>query len=233
MKAALLDQLVAARAARRAVVLLSALDSGAEALLPLDTDQPVTFAGADLSAAVRQAAERDRSGPVETDKGPVFIQVFNPPLRMIIVGAVHITGPLATIAGVCRFDVTVIDPRRAFASPERFPGMSLRHDWPDEALADLAPGPRDAIVTLTHDPKIDDPALSAALASPAFYIGALGSSRTHAKRLQRLAGAGFDEAALGRIHAPVGLDIGARSPAEIAASIIAEVIATLHRKPAP
>lgn len=158
-----------------------------------------------------------------------FLGVHNPPLRMAIVGAVHIAQALAPMARIAGFDVTILDPREAFASEARFPGFALVHDWPDEALAAFAPNARSAIVTLTHDPKLDDPAIQAALASPAFYLGCLGSNRTHAKRLARLAQAGLSPEALARIHAPVGLDIGARAPAEIAVSILAQVVERLRR----
>jgi len=147
------------------------------------------------------------------------------------VGAVHAAQSLVPLARLAGYDVTVIDPRTAFATSERFPGVTLRHDWPDKALSALRPDHRTAVVTLTHDPKIDDPALRAALISNAFYIGALGSRRTHAKRVERLTEAGFDAATLARIHAPVGLAIGALTPGEIAISIIAEITAVLRRSP--
>jgi xanthine dehydrogenase accessory factor len=157
-----------------------------------------------------------------------FLQPFPPPKRMIIVGAVHIAQSLVPMAKLSGYDVTIIDPRQAFASESRFPGVTLNHDWPDEAMKAHKPDRRTAIVTLTHDPKLDDPALSIALRSDAFYIGSLGSNRTHARRLDRLREAGFSEAELSRIEAPIGLDIGAVSPAEIAISIMGEVTANLH-----
>ena len=165
---------------------------------------------------------------MEHDGRRLFLNVNNPPLRMIIVGAVHIAQPLSRMAVLAGYDVTVVDPRGAFASEERFPGLALNHDWPDEALAALAPDGRTAVVTLTHDPKLDDPALSAALRSDAFYVGSLGSRRTHTRRIERLAAEGFEPDDLARIRGPVGVDIGARTPAEIAASILAEVIAALR-----
>ncbi len=167
---------------------------------------------------------KDRSG-FEDD---VFVAIHNPPLRMAVIGGVHIAQPLVTMARLAGFDPVVIDPREAFASAARFPGEVLVHDWPDEALARFAPDHRSAVVTLTHDPKIDDPAIEAALRSPCFYLGCLGSTRTHAKRVARLAEAGFGEDDLTRIHAPVGLDIGGASPAEIAVSIMAEIILRLR-----
>ena len=148
---------------------------------------------------------------------------------MIIIGAVHIAQYLAPMGVLAGYDVVVVDPRRSFAADERFPGVAMHKIWPDDALQALAPDARTAIVTLTHDPKIDDPALEVALRTNAFYIGSLGSRRTHAKRIERLTAAGFDADTLARIHAPVGLDIGARSPAEIAVSALAQVTEALRR----
>ena len=147
---------------------------------------------------------------------------------MIVVGAVHIAQSLVPMATLSGYDVTIVDPRQAFATEARFPGVTLKHDWPDDAMSALDPDRRTAVVTLTHDPKLDDPALTIALRSEAFYIGSLGSNRTHAKRLARLMEAGLTESELARIHAPVGLDIGAVSPAEIAVSIMAQITAVLH-----
>jgi len=190
----------------------------------------------DTVSFARRLAERedfpdrfraDRSG-FEED-GKTFVAVHNPPLRMAVVGAVHIAQPLVAMARLAGYDVTLIDPRDAFASEARFPGETRVHDWPDEALTALGLDARTAVVTLTHDPKLDDPALETALRSDVFYIGALGSTRTHAKRIGRLTATGFGEAEIGRIHAPVGLDIGAKSPAEIAVSILAEITQRLRR----
>ncbi len=197
-----LAELVSARAERRAVALESPLVGGMPRLIPAD--------GAMVSALDREAQR--------------FTAVYAPPLRMIIVGAVHIAQALIPMARTVGFDLTVIDPRPSFLSPERFPGEDLRDGWPDEVMAGLSLDPGSAVVTLTHDPKIDDPALEAALASDAFYIGCLGSRRTHGKRLERLTAAGFSEEALNRLHAPIGLDIGAVGPAEIAVSILAEIV---------
>ena len=166
----------------------------------------------------------DRSG----FEGETFVAVRNPPLRLIVVGGVHIAQPLVAMARLAGYAPTVVDPREAFASPDRFPDTALRHDWPDEALAALRIDARTAVVMLTHDPKLDDPALLVALRSPAFYVGALGSTRTHAKRLARLTEAGLGEAEAARLHAPIGLDIGAASPAEIALAILAEMTARLR-----
>jgi xanthine dehydrogenase accessory factor len=161
-------------------------------------------------------------------EGARFVTIHNPPLRMAIVGAVHIAQPLVAMARLAGFDPVLIDPREAFASAARFPGEVLIHDWPDEALEAFAPDHRCAVVTLSHDPKIDDPALTVALRSKAFYVGALGSTRTHAKRVDRLMQAGFAPDDIARIHAPVGLDIGGTSPAEIAVSILAQIILQLR-----
>lgn len=168
----------------------------------------------------------DRSGM--TDEGE-FIAIFNPPLRLLVVGAVHIAQALLPMARLAGYDPVLIDPREAFASFDRFPGETILHDWPDEALTSLKPDARTAVVTLTHDSKLDDPAIMAALASEAFYLGCLGSTRTHAKRLERLRAQGLGDQQLARIHAPVGLDIGARSPAEIAVSVLAQVTQVLRK----
>tara|TARA_R110000782_G_scaffold72028_1_gene144199 strand:+ start:527 stop:1546 length:1020 start_codon:yes stop_codon:yes gene_type:complete len=198
----------------------------------LDSGETVPFDAADLPAPVAEAAraalQHDRSRAFSGDDGDWFIEVVAPPRRLIVVGAVHIAQALVPMAAMAGFRVTVVDPRRAYASDTRFPGVDVRTDWPDEALDDLKPDSRTAIVTLTHDPKLDDPALDRALRSPAFYVGSLGSSRTQAKRVERLAEVGFDEAAIQRIHGPIGLRIGAQSPAEIAVSILAEVIARMR-----
>ena len=164
-----------------------------------------------------------RSGLSEDERRFTFAQ--QPPRRMLVVGGVHITQFLAPMAQQAGYDVVVIDPRAVFASAERFPGTICLTAWPDEAMADLAPDARTAVVTLTHDPKIDDPGLRAALESEAFYIGCLGSRRTHASRCERLAEAGFAPEAIARLHGPAGLDIGAKTPAEIAVSILAQMIA--------
>ncbi|MCW1920642.1 XdhC family protein [Rhodobacter sp. KR11] len=202
----LLQDLVAARAARQPVAYQVNLATFDRSLS--DQADPALF-------------RADKSGVA----GDIFTHIHNPPLRLVVIGAVHIAQALVPMARTCGFDVTVIDPRDAFGAEARFPGTTLLQDWPDEALAALAPDARTAIVTLTHDPKLDDPGLRAALASPAFYIGCLGSTRTHAKRLERLQGL---ETA--RLRAPVGLNIGAATPAEIAVSILAQIIETL-RKP--
>lgn len=222
MKRALLQELAAARAEGTGIVLATRLDTG---------EQRLILAGARddaLATAAQNALARDQSANVDVDGVAWFLNVFNSPPKLYIVGAVHISQPLSQIAALSGFDVTVIDPRTAFATNERFPNLHLITAWPDEALADLPLDARTAVVTLTHDPKLDDPALFAALKSDAFYVGALGSKKTHAARAGRLKAAGFDDAAIARIHGPVGLDIGAVSPAEIAVSIMAQLIERLR-----
>jgi xanthine dehydrogenase accessory factor len=187
---------------------------------------------ADLVLPLARVLRSDAAEVVATSEGDVLLEPNNPPLRLILVGAVHIAHPLAEMARLAGFAVTLVDPRRSFATPERFPGQSLVVAWPDEALRGLAADARTAVVTLTHDPKLDDPALEVALTTPAFYVGCLGSKKTHASRLARLRDAGFDEPTLARLRGPVGLSIGARSPAEIAVSILAQIIAAL-RAPTP
>jgi len=213
-------RLAAARAAKRPVALLTRLPDGAQLLHP-DDALPAELA-AEADAALAQDAARNVTLAGET----WFIAPENPPLRMIVVGAVHIAQALVPMAALLGYAVTVVDPRRAFATEERLgAGVAVSTEWPDEAMAALAPDSRTAVVTLTHDPKLDDPALEVALRSDAFYIGCLGSRRTHAKRLARLVEAGCTGEELARIHAPVGLDIGAVTAAEIAVSIIAEIVA--------
>ena len=231
MKRTVFRQLLAARADKRPVVLVTELESGNQALV-FAGDNGGSGGGlaAEVVSAARDALRAGRSGVVDQQHaGRTFLHVFNPPLRLFVVGAVHITQALAPMAAMLGYRVAVIDPRRAFATPERFAALRVLDDWPDEALAGEHLDARSAVVTLTHDPKLDDPALAAALGSDAFYIGCLGSRRTHAKRLQRLTAAGFDARSLDRLHGPVGLDIGASSPAEIATAILAEMTQTLRR----
>ena len=210
----LLAELVAARAAPRAVALVTQPQGWSRALLSPGQDP-----------AIDARLKSDRSGREEDGR---FVAVHNPPLRLIVVGAVHIAQPLLMFARACGFAPSLIDPRGAFGSSDRFPGEMILDGWPDAALAALAPDARTAVVTLTHDPKLDDPALTAALRSAAFYIGALGSKTTHAKRIDRLAAQGATPDQIARIHAPVGIDIGAMTPAEIAVSIMAQIIRTLR-----
>jgi xanthine dehydrogenase accessory factor len=225
VRRATLDQIVA----HRPVVRVTHLGSGAESLLhPLEAAPPPSSVTPEVWAAAGRALAADRSTLLETPDGPLFLHVFNAPLRLCVVGAVHIAQALAPMAALAGFSVVVIDPRRAFATVERFPDVTLIDEWPDAAFARLSLDGRTAVVTLTHDPKLDDPALAAALRSRAFYVGALGSKKTHAARLGRLRAAGFADAELGRIVGPVGLDIGARATGEIAVSILAGVIAALR-----
>ena len=205
---------------------LTWLEDGRERVVVPDED---VVADEPLRGAVAEALRRDRGAIVETSEGAVFVHPFNPPIRLAIIGAVHIAQRLTVLARELGWAVTLIDPRTGFLTEARFPGVERRHEWPDEALADFAPDARSAVVTLSHDAKIDEPALGVALRSDCFYIGALGSQRTQAKRRDRLREAGIDEAALARIHGPVGLDLGARSPAEIALSIAAEICAALRK----
>jgi xanthine dehydrogenase accessory factor len=222
----LLDRLQAARAAKRAVALLTRLPDGAQMLFP-DDAMPEA-----LAAEARAALHDDAARSVAAADASWFIHPHNPPLRLIVVGAVHIAQALVPMAAGLGFAVTVVDPRRAFATGERMgERVAISTDWPDEAMAALAPDARTAVVTLTHDPKLDDPALEVALRSPAFYIGALGSRRTHAKRITRLAEAGLTEAERAKIHAPVGLDIGAVTAPEIAVSILAQIVAARRGGP--
>lgn len=225
MRLDLLSALLADRAAKRPVVLVTDLLSGDQDLIhPLEG-----AATTPLLEAARQAQIDDRSGVVEIGDARLFLTVFNPPLRLAIIGAVHIAQPLSAMARMAGYGVSVIDPREAFATRERFPDVDLVTTWPDAAMTALGPDRRTAVVLVTHDPKLDDPALHIALRSDAFYVGALGSRKTHARRCDRLRAAGFDEAAIARVRGPVGLDIGAKSPAEIAVSILAEMTATLRR----
>ena len=219
MTPAVLAALTEARAAKRPVVLATKLPSGEQILLPSPD------ASAELAAAAAQALEQDSTGTAKLSDGDWFLHVHNPPLRLIVVGAVHIAQALVPMAAQVGYAVIVVDPRRSFATDERFPNVTVSADWPDEALDALRPDVRSAVVTLTHDPKLDDPALDRALKSPAFYIGALGSRKTHAARLKRLRALGHDEASLARIRGPVGLNIEAVTAPEIALSILADVVA--------
>jgi len=214
-----------ARRSRRALVRAVDLASGEEQLIEPEGDaSPLGLAAAD-------AARADRSAAIAIEGREWFFEVYNPPLDLVIVGAVHIAQPLAPMATLAGYHVRIIDPRTAFATEARFPGFAISHDWPDEFLAKAPLGRRSALVALAHDPKLDDPALSAALNSSCFYIGALGSKKTHAGRLERLKTYGFSDFALGRIHGPIGLPIGARTPAEIAVSILAEMTRELRLQP--
>ncbi len=224
MRLDLLQTLNAERAARRATVLVTDVEEGTQRLVEesaLDSDP--------LADLLRDRLRQGRSGLVEAEGRQVFLTVQVPPVRVLAIGAVHISQALAPMARGLDLDVTVVDPRTAFATPERFPGVPVLAEWPDEALPRIGLDRYTALVALTHDPKIDDPALQAALRAECFYIGALGSKKTHARRVERLKEAGFGEDGIARIHAPIGLDIGAVSPAEIALSVLAEIVATLRQ----
>jgi xanthine dehydrogenase accessory factor len=230
MKGKFLDAVIAAGAQARSVALATALKSGAQ--LFIDGDQAEGDLQLDEAsvAAMREALRADRNITLDTAEGRVFVQVFSPPRRCFVVGAVHIAQPLVPMLIATDYKPIVIDPRGAWATEARFPGVELSTEWPDEAFERYKPDSASAIVTLTHDPKIDDPALVAALRSDAFYIGALGSKRNHARRLERLAAEhGFGENELSRIHGPIGLNIGAVSQAEIAVSILGEMTNVLRR----
>jgi xanthine dehydrogenase accessory factor len=211
MGADVLAALVAARAERRAVAYEVNVETGARRMVSAEA-WPERF-------------RKDQSG----FEGEVFVHVHNPPLRMIVVGAVHIAQALVPMARMAGYDPVLVDPRPAFGAEARFPGERIVDEWPDEALDAIGLDARTAVVTLTHDPKLDDPAIERALRSEVFYLGCLGSTRTHAKRVARLQEAGFSEAEIGRIHAPVGLDIGAQGPGEIAVSVMGQVTERLRR----
>jgi xanthine dehydrogenase accessory factor len=230
MKTRYIDAVIAANAAGRSVALATELKSGAQLFLDDDRSEGDLRLDEVSLGAMSEALRVDRNISLDTAQGRVFVQVFSPPRRCFVVGAVHIAQPLVPMLVAADYRPIVIDPRGAWATEARFPGVELSTEWPDEAFERYKPDRASAIVTLTHDPKIDDPALVAALRSDAFYIGALGSKRNHARRLERLAAEhGFSENELSRIHGPIGLDIGAVSQAEIAVSILAEMTNVLRR----
>ena len=231
MNSQIFNALQTGRQNKQPMALVSDLKTGGQ--LILNPQSEIIAAGgtppqlsAEQTAAVLELLRNDRSRRLADSD--IFVQVHNPPPRLIIIGAVHIAQALAPMAAIANYAVSIIDPRGAFATAERFPGVSLNDDWPDEAMIALAPDTQTAVVTLTHDPKLDDPALMVALRSPAFYITSLGSRRTHGKRVERLTAAGMEAENLARLHAPAGLDIGAMSPAEIAISIMAQMTAARH-----
>ena len=224
-----IERLLAERAAKRAATVVTRLADGTQALVAGDEVSGELALTEAQREEVRRRLRSDKSGTLESSDGTLFARCYAQAPRMVIVGAVHITQALAPMAAMAGFEVVVIDPRRAFATAERLPGVTVTTEWPDEALARIGLDAQTAVVTLSHDPKLDDPALIAALQSQCFYIGALGSSRTHAKRVARLTEAGLADA-IPRIHAPVGLDLGGRSPSEIAVSVIAQVIQSRYAK---
>jgi xanthine dehydrogenase accessory factor len=225
----ILKQLNAERAARRAAIVVTNQDTGAQRLV-LAKD----VAGDPLKALLEKHLRSGKSGMEEdTPEGKVFLTVHVPSPKLVITGAVHISQALAPMGKLLGYDVTIVDPRTAFATPERFPDVKVVAEWPDVALPPIGIDRYTAFVALTHDPKIDDPGLDAALKSDCFYIGALGSRKTHARRVERLkAERGFTDNDIGRIHSPIGLDIGSVSPAEIAVAIIGEITAALRQEPA-
>jgi len=226
MKLSLLTALNAERAARRAAIVVTDVESGEQRLV-----KAADIAKDPLKAVLSDHLRGGKSGMEDTPEGRVFLTVYVPAAQLIAIGAVHISQALAPIAKLLGYVVTIVDPRTAFATPERFPDVKVIAEWPDEALPPLNVDRYTAFVALTHDPKIDDPALLHALARDCFYIGALGSRKTHARRLERLKQQGVNDADLSRIHAPIGLDIGAVSPAEIAVAIMAQITERLREEP--
>jgi xanthine dehydrogenase accessory factor len=229
MKRRFLDAVIAAGRDHRSVALATELATGRQLLVANGSAEGEFELDAAPLGAVREALRSDRNTTLHTPAGRVFVEVFSPPRRCFVIGAVHIAQPLVQMLKLADYGVTVIDPRGPFATEARFPGVDLTQEWPDEALDRLKPDHRSAVVTLTHDPKLDDPALAVALRSDCYYIGALGSHRTHAARCSRLAELGFGETELARIHGPIGLAIGAVSPAEVAISILAQMTQILRR----
>ncbi len=225
MRLDVLETLHAERAMRRPVILVTELAGGRQRIV-----RPADVAEDPLGPALRAAFRTGKSTLAGEGEARAFLTVQVPPPRMVVIGAVHISQALAPMAKLTDFDLTIIDPRTAFATADRFPDVRLLARWPEEVMGDLALDPFTALVALTHDPKIDEPALEAGLKAGCFYVGALGSRRTHAKRLERLAARGLTPEETGRIHAPIGLDIGAVSPAEIAVAVLAEVIASLRKE---
>ena len=233
MKGRFLDEVIAAGREARSVALATDIKSGAQLLLDGERTEGGLALDEAALGAMHDALRADRNRLVETQAGRVFIEVFSPPRRCFVIGAVHIAQPLVRVLALADYQAIVVDPRESFATEARFPGLELSTEWPDEALDRLKPDHRSAVVTLTHDPKLDDPALAVALRSDCFYIGALGSKRTHAARCGRLREMGFTDADLARIHGPIGLSIGAVSPAEIAVSIAAQMTQVLRRGEKP
>ncbi len=229
MKGRILDAVVAAAREHRSVALATDLATGRQLLLDAGSAEGDLTLDVAALDRVREAWRSGRNRTVETGDGRVFVEVLTPPHRCFIVGAVHIAQPLAQMLAMADYAITVIDPRGAFATAARFPGVELTQEWPDEALERLRPDRGSAVIALTHDPKLDDPALAAALRSECFYIGALGSRRNHAGRCARLKELGFSDSELARIHGPIGLAIGGVSPAEVAVSIVAQMTQVLRQ----
>ena len=225
MKLAHLSALNTARMERRAAILVTRIADGSQRLVMGEDLASDVMADA-LDAALRSG----KSGSVEHEGEAYFLTVQVPPVRILVIGAVHISQAMAPMAKVAGLDLTIIDPRTAFATPERFPDVNLIADWPQNVLPGIKPDQYTGVACFTHDPKVDDPALEAALKAECFYIGALGSRKTHGKRVERLKAAGFTDSQIARIRAPIGLDIGAVSPAEIAVSVLGEIILALRKK---
>jgi xanthine dehydrogenase accessory factor len=226
MKLDILASLNTERAARRAAVVVTDVASGEQRLV-----KAAEVANDPLKEVLEKHLRSGKSGMEQTPQGRVFLTVHVPATRLVITGAVHISQALAPIAALLGYDVTIVDPRTAFASIERFPDVKVIAEWPDTALPPLGIDRYTAFVALTHDPKIDDPALTHALARDCFYIGALGSKKTHARRVERLKAQGLTDADIARVHAPIGIAIGAESPAEIAVAIMAQITARLRERP--
>ena len=226
MKKEILDFILTSRLAKKPLAVITRVVDGMQwAFLENDNENHEVFSPLEIDT-IKKSMRDNKSGLISDEK--FFIHIHTPPLRLIIIGAVHIAQFLAPMAKVAGFDVTVVDPRASFATPSRFPEINLLDEWPDDGIVELKPDTRTAVVTLTHDPKLDDPALVETLKTPAFYIASLGGTRTHGKRLERLKSEGFDEHQLIRINGPAGLNIGSVSPSEIAISILAELTAALH-----
>ncbi len=223
MKLEVLEEVNVERAARRPVIVVTDVGDGAQRIVKASD-----IAADPLQAELAKQLRMGKSAMIEADGKKLFLNVYAPTAKLVIVGAVHISQALAPLARSLDYDVTVVDPRTAFASPERFPDVALIAEWPDVALPPLHVDHYTAFVAVTHDPKIDDPALLHAFERDCFYIGALGSRKTHAKRGERLKAQGATDADIGRIHAPIGLPIGAVSPSEIAVAIMAEITAQLR-----
>lgn len=230
MKAETLAKVQEARIKRRAVTLATRLSDAAETLIYENGAEGAYAEDAAVLAAARRAMIAGASETIDHAGQKIFLHVYVPPQRLVIVGAVHIAQSLAPMATMLGFDVTVVDPRGAWATGQRFPGVKVIQEWADEAFQEMGLDRNTAVVTLTHDPKLDDPALESALKSDVFYVGALGSTRTHAKRKERLSQVGITDEQFARIHGPVGLNIGAKSPAEIAVSILAQITEVRARK---
>jgi xanthine dehydrogenase accessory factor len=230
MKAETIAKVQEARARRRAVTLATRLSDAAETLIYRDSAEGELANDATVLAAARRAMDVGASETLDHGGQKIFLHVYVPPQRLVIVGAVHIAQSLAPMAAMLDFDVTVVDPRGAWATGQRFPGVKVIQEWADEAFQAMGLDANTAVVTLTHDPKLDDPALEAALKSEVFYVGALGSTRTHAKRKERLTQAGITDEQFARIHGPVGLNLGAKSPAEIAVSVLGQIIEVRAKK---